>query len=142
MLWAAIATYLWSKPVWVQAVFVGLCSGLFVAALAGDWVEGGLGAVGLLFAGCSLVSGGLFYIARNAVPRPSASPETEASSQPIWALVLFPLLWLVGIAAFVRTLLEQGFAVAILLILPLMLVGPVALDGARALVGRLRTTAN
>lgn len=143
MLWAAIATFLWSKPTWVQAVFVGVCSGLFVAALMGNWLDGELDPVGLfVFVGFSMVSGGLFYLARTVIPRPSDSPEIEASSKPIWELVLFPLLWILGVVSFVRALFEQGFATAILLILPLMLLGPVALDATRALRERLTAPEN
>ena len=140
MLWAALATFLWSKPAWVQAVFVGVCSGLFLGALTGNWLNGDLDPAGLfVFVGFSLVAGGLFYLARTAIPRPSAS-EIGAGALPVWELVLFPLLWLLGVASLVRALFEQGFGTAILLILPLMLLGPVALDCARALRDRYRTS--
>ncbi len=84
MLWAALATFLWSKPVWVQAVFVGVCSGLFLGALTGNWLNGDLDPAGLfVFVGFSLVAGGLFYLARTAIPRPSAS-EIDAGALPVW----------------------------------------------------------
>ena len=111
-----------------------------MAALMGNWLDGELDPVGLfVFVGFSMVSGGLFYLARTVIPRPSDSPEIEASSKPIWELVLFPLL---GVVSFVRALFEQGFATAILLILPLMLLGPVALDAIRALRARLTAPEN
>ena len=78
MLWAAIATFLWSKPTWVQAVFVGVCSGLFVAALMGNWLDGELDPVGLfVFVGFSMVSGG-----RSTLPGPSFRvPRTRLRSR-------------------------------------------------------------
>lgn len=34
MVWALLAKFLLSKPAWVQAVMLGLCTGLFVTAAA------------------------------------------------------------------------------------------------------------
>ena len=131
MVWALLARFLTSKPPLVQAVVVGLCSGLFVAAAAqADERDMQIGStVGLVLAwGTALGAlflAGLTYQRRNGWNTDSPAPG--------WLSAVYALVWLGGLGAGLLALFEDGGPkVAALTIVPLVLLAPTAMHGIRA----------
>jgi 4-hydroxybenzoate polyprenyltransferase len=67
MIWALLAAFLTKRPAWVQAVVVGLCTGLFVAAGAyANLRDPLISSVVLLMLAAAVVAGVGFYLALRA----------------------------------------------------------------------------
>jgi hypothetical protein len=70
MLWAFLAAYLTKRPAWVQALVVGLCTGLFVAAAAeANQRDPLINSVILLVLVTGAAAGTAFYLALRAQRR-------------------------------------------------------------------------
>jgi type III secretory pathway component EscS len=134
MVWAMLATFLTRKPPLIQAVVVGVCVGLFVAAAAqanerDASIESTL--VLVLVWGC--VAGAAFYAGLASQRHHGWIPEHPG---PSWLYGVYTVVWLLGILAAVIALFGAGgFKVAALTIVPLVLVAPTALHGIRSALG-------
>jgi hypothetical protein len=133
MVWVLLAKFLTSKPPLVQAVVVGMCSGLFVAAAAQanerdvqiSYTAGLVMLWGTAFG--ALFLAGLMYQRRNGWNTQSPAPG--------WLYAVYALVWLVGLVAALLALSGEGGAkVAALAIVPLVLLAPPAMQGFRAAV--------
>ena len=135
MIWAALAAFLTKRPPAVQATVLGLCVGLFVATAAeADNRNPLLNRLAVLVLVAGAIAGGLFYAALAYQRRHAWTPETPA---PAWLHAAYLVVWLLGLAAALRALVgDGGFRVAALAIVPLVLVAPAALEGARQLLHR------
>jgi len=135
MLWALLAKFLTSKSPLVQALVVGLSSGLFVAAAAEAHERHpqiSSIAVLVLVAGAGL--GGLFYAGLAVQRRNGWTPDDPG---PSWLYALYAGVWILGLAAAVFALLSDGgLKVAALTIVPLVLLAPTALQGIRLALHR------
>jgi hypothetical protein len=136
MVWALLAKFLTSKPPLVQALVVGLSSGLFVATAAEANERNPLiTSTVLLVLVAGAVLGGLFY-AGLAVQRRNAWTHDEPG--PGWLYALYAGVWILGLAAAAYALLsEGGFKVAALAIVPLVLLAPTAFEGIRRALRRV-----
>jgi hypothetical protein len=138
MLWAMLAAFLTRKPPLVQAVVVGACTGLFVAAAAeanerNPTIE--RTALLVLVWGCA--AGVLFYVGLITQRRHGWVPSEPG---PGWLYGVYTVFWLLGIVAAMAALLgEGGFKVAALTLVPLVLIAPTALQGIRMRLGRVST---
>jgi hypothetical protein len=138
MLWAMLAAFLTRKPPLVQAVVVGACTGLFVAAAAeanerNPTIE--RTALLVLVWGCA--AGVLFYVGLITQRRHAWVPSEPG---PEWLYGVYAVVWLLGIVAAMAALLgEGGFKVAALTVVPLVLIAPAALQGIRMRLGRVST---
>ena len=138
MLWAMLAAFLTRKPPLVQAVVVGACTGLFVAAAAeanerSPTIE--RTALLVLVWGCA--AGALFYVGLITQRRHGWVPSEPG---PGWLYGVYTVAWLLGIVAAIAALLgEGGFKVAALTVVPLVLIAPTALQGIRMRLGRVST---
>ncbi|MDX6301473.1 MAG: hypothetical protein QOF53_2687 [Nocardioidaceae bacterium] len=142
MLFALLAAFLLRQPVTVQAVVLGLCTGLFVttAAEAHDRTPV-LSTVVLQVLGTAVVAGSLFVGgSRTRLRRQGADPD---DADPAWLYWIYSAIWLAGIAAALYALFGgAGFKVAALAIVPLVLLAPSALQGLRlAALALVRTPA-
>jgi hypothetical protein len=135
MLWALLAKFLTSKPPLVQALVVGLSSGLFVATAAeANQRDPQISSIAVLVLGAGAVLGGMFY-AGLAVQRRNG--WTHGDSGPSWLYALYAGVWILGLAAAVFALLSYGgLKVAVLTIVPLVLLAPTALQGIRLALHR------
>jgi hypothetical protein len=130
MLFALLAAFLLRQPVTVQAIVLGLCTGLFVttAAEAQDRTPV-LSAVVLQVLGTAVVAAALFLVGLRAQRRRGSDPE---NADPAWLYWIYSAIWLAGIGAALYALFgEGGFKVAALAIVPLVLLAPPALQGLR-----------
>lgn len=135
MIFALLAAYLTRRPPLVQAVVVGLCTGLFVAALANaEQRDPVITSVVLLVVTVAVVAGGLFFLGLRAGRRHGWTP---GSPPPWWVDVIYVAIWILSLLAAVRALLGAGgLKVAVLAIVPIVLLAPPALLGVRMLLGR------
>ena len=134
MLFAVLAKFLLSKPPLVQAVVLGLCTGLFVAALAeANERQPAIGRTIVLVIVWGAAAGAAYYAGFVLQRR---SGRAEGTGTPRWVHALYVVVWLMGILAALRALTgEGGFPVAALAIVPLVLLAPAAVLGIRSLVG-------
>ena len=130
MLFALLAAFLTRKPPFVQAVVVGLCTGLFAAAAAeANERDPQIAEIALQVLVWGCVAGVLFY-AGLAVQRRRGWVPGEPG--PAWLYGVYAVVWLFGIVAAVLALLgEGGFKVAVLTVVPLVLLAPAAVQGIR-----------
>jgi hypothetical protein len=137
MLWALLATYLKKRPAWVQALVVGLCTGLFVATAAeADQREPLISSVALLVLVVGAVAGTAFYLALRAQQRHGWG----ATAAPVWVDLAYAAVWVLSLLAAVAALFGAGgLRVAVLAIVPIVLLAPPALGGIQALLRRPRT---
>ena len=138
MVWAMLAAFLTHKTPRVQAVVVGACTGLFVAAAAqakerNPTIE--TTALLVLVWGC--VAGALFYAGLVYQRRHGWEPSQPG---PRWLYRVYTVIWLLGILAALAALFgDGGFKVAALTIVPLVLLAPTAMQGIRMRLGRVST---
>jgi len=130
MVWALLAKFLTSKPPFVQAIVVGLSSGLFVATAAeANHRDPRISSIAVLVLVAGAVLGGLFY-AGLAVQRRTGRPHDAPG--PPWLYAVYASVWVLGLVAAVFALLSDGgFKVAALAIVPLVLLAPTAFQGIR-----------
>ena len=135
MVWALMAKFLTSKPPFVQAIVVGLSSGLFVATAAdANERDPQISSMAVLVVVAGVVLGGLFY-AGLAVQRRNGWAHNDDT--PGWLYALYASVWVLGLAAAVYALFsEGGFKVAALTIVPLVLLAPPAFQGIRLALHR------
>jgi len=135
MVWALLARFLTSKPPLAQSIVVGLCCGLFAAAAAeANNRDPQIGSTGWLVLTWGVVLGGSFF-AGLAYQR-SRGWDLE-SPAPGWLYALYGAVWVLGlISALLALVGEGGFKVAVLAVVPLVLLAPTALAGARLALGR------
>jgi hypothetical protein len=82
MIWAVLAAFLTKRPAWVQALVVGLCTGLFVATAAeANQREPLITTVVLLVLVAGAVAGTAFYLGLRAQNRHGWLAGTAA---PAW----------------------------------------------------------
>ena len=138
MIWALLATFLLSKPAWVQAVVLGLCTGLFVTSAAeANERDPALDNTVVMVLVWGAVAAVLYFVGFSLQTRRGA---LSGHAAPAWLYVLYAVVWLVGLTAAVTALLgEGGFTVAVLAIVPLVLLAPAALLGIRHVTRRVRT---
>jgi hypothetical protein len=136
MLWAMLAAFLTRKPPLVQAVVVGACTGLFVAAAAqANERNPTIGRTAVLVLVWGGVAGALFYAGLIYQRRHGWVPSEPG---PGWLYGVYTVVWLLGILAAIAALVGAGgFKVAALTIVPLVLLAPTALQGIRPGLGRL-----
>ncbi len=133
MVWALLAKFLTSKPPLAQAVVVGLCCGLFVAAgVQANERDMQISST----AGLVLVWGtalGALFLAGLTYQRRAG--WTTDGPTPGWLSATYALVWLAGLGAAVLALFgDGGPKVAALTIVPLVLLAPTAMFGIRAAV--------
>jgi hypothetical protein len=135
MIWALLAAYLTKRSPLVQALVVGLCVGLFVAAVAeADQRDTAIESTVLLVLAGGIVAGTLFYLGLRAQVRHGWAP---GSPPPGWVNLVYVAVWMLSLLAALRALLGAGgLKVAVLAIVPIVLLAPPAIVGARALLGR------
>jgi hypothetical protein len=133
MIWALLAAFLRKRAPWVQAVMVGVCTGLFVAAgTLGVARAVSVGSGTFLVLAIALVVGAAFYGARRAHQPGRARARPPGPG----AHVAYVALWVGFCAAAIRALVVAGGPrVAVFAIVPLVLLAEPALAGARALSG-------
>lgn len=133
MVWALLAKFLTSKPPLVQAVVVGLCCGLFVAAAAdANDRDPQISSTAWLVLLWATALGALFFAGLTYQRRHGWSTDRPA---PAWLTGVYALVWLVGLAAALLALFgEGGVKVAALTIVPLVLLAPTAMQGIRGAV--------
>jgi hypothetical protein len=138
MIWALLASFLTKQPAWVQAVVLGLCTGLFVATMAKVNERGPLiSSAVLLVLVAGAFAGTAFYLALRAQRRRGWSPGTAA---PAWVDLAYAAVWVLSLLAAIRALFgEGGLKVAALAIVPIVLLAPPAVGGIRALLRRSPT---
>lgn len=120
-----LAAYLTKRPPWVQAIVVGLCTGLFVTAGAKTNERDPLiSSVVLLVLAVGGVAGVAFYLALRAQLRHGVN-------------LVYAAVWALSLIAAIRALFgDGGLKVAVLAIVPIVLLAPPALIAIRALLGR------
>jgi len=138
MIWALLASFLTKRPAWMQAVVLGLCTGLFVATVAEANERSPLiSSVVLLVLVAGAIAGTAFYLALRTQQRHGWSPGTAA---PTWVNLTYAAVWVLSLLAAIRALFgEGGLKVAVLAVVPIVLLAPPALGGIRALLRRPRT---
>jgi heme/copper-type cytochrome/quinol oxidase subunit 2 len=135
VVWALLAKFLIKQPPAVQALALGLCTGLFVTAAAeANERDPVLTTTVVLVLVSGGIAGALFYAGLVVRRRRGWEPGETA---PRWLHAVYAAVWLVGIVAALLALFgEGGFKVAVLAVVPLVLLAPTALQGIRALLGR------
>jgi hypothetical protein len=135
MLWAFLAAFLTKRPAWVQALVVGLCTGLFVATAAeADQREPLISSVVLLVLVAGAVAGTAFYLTMRAQERHGWRSGMAA---PAWVVLAYAGVWVLSLLAAARALFGAGgLKVAALAIVPIVLLAPLAIEGIRTLLRR------
>jgi hypothetical protein len=135
MIWALLAAFLTKRPAWVQAVVVGLCTGLFVAAGAhANQRDPLISSVVLSVLAVAVVAGASFHLALRARLRHGWA---AGSVPPTWVNLVYAAVWLLSLIAAISALFGAGgLKVAVLAIVPIVLLAPPALVGIRALLGQ------
>jgi hypothetical protein len=135
MIWALLAGFLLKRPPWVQALVLGLCTGLFVATGAmANQREPLVGSVALLVLTVGIIAGGAFVLALRAQLRHG---WTTGTTPPRWVSLAYAAVWVLSVLALLRALFGAGgLKVAVLAIVPIVLLAPAAIAGVRALLGR------
>lgn len=136
MVWALLAKFLLSKPAWVQAVVLGLCTGLFATAAAqANERNPAIDKTLLMVLIWATVAAVLYYLGFTIQNRRGAALSDHAA--PPWLYTVYVAVWLVGLGAATLALFgEGGFKVAILAVVPLVLLAPTAFHGMRQLTHR------
>lgn len=137
MLFAMLAAFVTRKPPIVQAIVLGLCSGLFVttAAQANARIVL-LDTVIVQVVVTGVISGAAFYVGLMSQRRRGWTP---ASPGPVWLYAVYSVVWVAAlIAALLAMFGEGGFKVAALAIVPLVVLGPPALQGFRLALRRTK----
>lgn len=136
MIWALLAKFLLSKPAWVQAVVLGLCTGLFATAAAeANERDPALDNTVVMVLVWGVAAAVIYYIGFTVQTRRGELSEHTA---PAWLYVLYAVVWLLGLtAAAVALFGEGGFKVAILAVVPLVLLAPTAIHGIRRVTHRV-----
>lgn len=136
MLWALLAKFLVSRPAWVQAVVLGLCTGLFVTATAkANERDPALDSMVVMVLAWGAVAALGFYVGSTMQTQRGA---LAAHTAPRWLYALYAAVWLLGLTAAVRALIgDGGFKVAALAVVPLVLLAPTALHGIRQMAHRV-----
>ena len=134
MLWALLAAYLTKRPIWVQAMVFGLCTGLFVAAGAkANERDPIINSVILLVLVVGVLAGGGFFLGLRAQRRHGSIP---GAAPPIWVDLAYAAVWVLSVLATFRALFGAGgLKVAVLAIVPIVLLAPTAIRGIRTLFG-------
>jgi hypothetical protein len=134
MLWALLAKFLMKQPAVVQAVVLGLCTGLFVAAAAdANERDPVLSRTVVLVLVAAVIAGGLFHLGLSVRRRHGWTPGD--GDTPRWLLATYVAVWLVGLLSALLALFGAGgFKVAVLAVVPLVLLAPSAAAGLRGLV--------
>ena len=137
MLWAMLAAFLTHKSPLVQAIVVGACTALFVAAAAqADERNPNIERTALLVLVWGCAAGALFYAGLRYRRQRGWAPSQPG---PGWLYGVYTVIWLLGIVAALAALLGAGgFKVAALTLVPLVLIAPTALQGIRMRLGRGR----
>ncbi len=140
MVWAMLAAFLTRKPPIVQAVVLGLCTGLFVSALAtANQRDPRISAVAVLVLVAGAITGRQFRAGLAYQRQHGWTPENPA---PGWLYAVYAAVWPVGLVAAVLALFgDGGFTVAVLAIVPLVLIAPTALHGMGQMLHRRRAPA-
>lgn len=135
MLWAMLAAFLTRKPPLIQAIVVGLCTGLCLAAAAqANQRDPVISSTVLLVLVSGTVTGALFYAGLLYQRQHGWVP---ANPGPRWLYAVYVTVWLLGIVAAVLALFGAGgFKVAVLTVVPLVLLAPTALQGIRMALQR------
>ena len=138
MVFALLAKFLLKQPPVVQAVVLGLCTGLFVTALAEanerDPVISSTVRLVLIWGASAAV---LFHIGFVVQRKRGRVADHDA---PNWLYAVYAIVWVFGVVAALFALFgEGGFKVAALAIVPLVLLGPTALYGIRQILHRAPT---
>jgi hypothetical protein len=135
MIWALLAAYLTRKPPLVQAIVLGLCTGLFVgAAASANDRDPVLGRVVVQVLVVAIVFGAAFHAGLTLQRRHGWNPDQPA---PAWLYLAYTLVWLLALMATIASLLGAGgFKVAVLAIVPLVLIAPTAFLGIRLVLRR------
>jgi hypothetical protein len=135
MFWALLAKVLLRQPAWVQAVTLGLCTGMFITATAdANQRDPSLDSTAVMVLSWGTAAAG-FYMGFRVQNRHEALADHTA---PRWLYALYAVIWLLGIAAAVIALVgEGGVKVAVLAIVPLVLLAPTALYGLRQVTHRM-----
>jgi hypothetical protein len=135
MIFALLAAYLTKRPPWVQALVVGLCTGLFVATAAqANQRDPLISSVVLLVLTVGAVSGGAFLLALRAQVQRG---WTVGTTPPRWVALAYATVWVLSLVAAVMALFGAGgLKVAVLAVVPIVLLAPPALLGIRTLLGR------
>jgi len=135
MVFALLAKLLLKQPALVQAIVLGLCTGLFVAALAqANDRDPAISTTVRLVLICGAVAGALFYAGFVVQRRRGRSADPSAAN---WLYALYAVVWVFGIVAALYALFgEGGFKVAALAIVPIVLLAPTALNGIRLVRSR------
>lgn len=138
MVWVLLAKFLTSKPPLVQSIVVGLCCGLFVAAGAkANDRDPQISSVVPLVLVWGVALGALFYAGLAYRRSHGWDPANPA---PGWLYASYAFVWVLGLVAALLALFGAGgFKVAVLAVVPLVLLAPTALTGARIALGRART---
>lgn len=139
MIWALLAKFLLSKPAWVQAVVLGLCTGLFVTAAAqANERDPAIDNTTLMVLIWAAVAALLYYVGFTVQSRRGAAPSDQAA--PPWLYAVYAAVWVLGFAAAMLALFGAGgFRVAILAVVPLVLLAPTAFYGLRRMTHREAT---
>jgi len=135
MLWALLAKLLLRQPPLVQAVALGLSTGLFATAAAEannrDPKVSSTVWLALVWGGASAA---LYYAGFVVQRRRGPAGDGSASG---WVYALYAAVWILGLVAALLALLgDGGLKVAALAIVPLVLLAPSALHGLRLVVHR------
>ena len=127
MLFALLAKFLLAKPASVQAIVLGLCTGLFVAAAAeADQRDPVIRSTVLLVIGWGAAAAALFYLGSVVQRRRDGSDPRV----PRWLYAVYGAVWIFGLVAALLALFgDGGFRVAALAVVPLVLLAPAALHG-------------
>ena len=136
MLWALLARFLLSKPAWVQATALGLCTGLFATTAAeASERDPVITATILMVLIWGAGAGALFYVGFVVQSRHGALTERSA---PPWLYTVYGAVWLLGLAAAALALFgDGGLKVAVLAVVPLVLLAPPAFHGMRQITHRM-----
>lgn len=135
MLFALLSKVLLKQPPWIQALALGLCTGLFVSAAAeANDRDPAISSTLSLVLMWGAVAGTLFYAGLAYQLRRGGTPDATA---PRWWYAVYVVVWLFGLLAALLALLgDGGFKVAVLAIVPLVLLAPTALQGIRLALHR------
>jgi hypothetical protein len=130
MVFALLAKFLLKQPALVQSVVLGLCTGLFVSALAqANERDPAIGSAVRLVLIWGAVAGALFHAGFVVQRRRGRAADDSA---PNWLYGVYAVVWIFGILAALYALFsEGGFKVAALAIVPIVLLAPTALYGIR-----------
>src|ERR1700712_2001479 len=106
MIWAGLDALLTKRPAWVQALVVGLCTGLFVATAAeANQREPLITSVVLLVLVAGAVGRPAFYLVRRAQKRHGWRAGPAA---PAWVALVYASVWVLSLLAAARAVSGAG----------------------------------